>query len=65
MTAAIKVKLKPFRVPNFVLIDGHHLGSSVSLDQIDAETLGMLCDEFKKSVFKKAGKAIPETHTSS
>lgn len=67
MKASIEVKLKPFNVPNFVLVDeplkerqdGFSEGRKYALSELDAETLEALCWEFKQEVFAKAGKQSP------
>lgn len=67
MKAAIEVKLKPFRVPNFVLAEaeakprqaGMTESPKYALRELDAGTLETLCEEFTRSVFEKAGKRRP------
>lgn len=67
MKTKIEVDLKPFIVPNFVLIapkaglkqDGFKVGDKYALSQLDSEILLKMCEEFKMSVFEKAGKKIP------
>ena len=64
-----KITLKPFSVPNFVLVEGKvkprqegfQPQESYALKDLDSDTLGKLCDEFVISVFKKAGKDRPAT----
>lgn len=66
MKATIEVKLKPFTVPNFVLVEmpsaprqeGFQEGRSYTLSEIDAVTLDKMCNQFKRSVFEKAGKQM-------
>lgn len=70
---SIKVKLKPFRVPNFVIQevppgkrqDGYISAPSYPLSLLSAETLSEMCDEFRRGVFEKAGlekgKALEDT----
>lgn len=64
----IEVKLKPFSTPNFVLqkFDHGEVPSSVReqdisypLSAVDADSLSMLCDQFRKDVFQKAQKKDP------
>ena len=65
-----KVKLAPIKVPNFVLVEESssrnpkHCNStmytSISITELSEETLSGLCDEFRKNVFKKAGKKDPK-----
>ena len=70
MQATIAVELEPFRVPNYVLRaapplkrgvrDENEQGpASYPLSDIDAETLGKMCDAFRDEVFRKAGKELP------
>ena len=62
-----RVKLRPFTVPNFVLaegpaysrIEGPPASMSYRLADLETETLAALCDDFRRSVFEKAGKADP------
>jgi hypothetical protein len=71
MKATIEVKLKPFQVPNFVLTEtapkprqeGIQEAPKYALEELDAETLEKLCDEFTDAVFKKAGKRRPPRAT--
>jgi hypothetical protein len=65
--ATIDVSLRPFSVPNFVIINmppksrqsGIHELPTIALAEVDAGILGMLCDNFRRDVFSKAGKADP------
>lgn len=68
MEATIKIEIKPFLVPNFVLTTGRKgdtssLGDAVDttlpMSALDAETLERMCDDFRDSIFKKAGKSRP------
>ena len=70
MKATIEIKLKPFTVPNFVMVDeqpkerqeGFSEGRKYALSELDAETLDALCWKFKQEVFAKAGKQMLPTH---
>ncbi len=61
----IKLKLRPFIVPNFVVTvqapanrgDGYKEPVTYPLSALDSDTLGQLCDEFRRGVFAQAGKA--------
>jgi hypothetical protein len=65
--ADIKLKLKPFGTPNFVIAElppgtrqeGIQDPPKWALSELDAETLAKLCDDFRAEVFRKAGKADP------
>lgn len=65
--SSVKINLKPFNVPNFVLPifrtglrqDGLKEISGFPLSEIEPETLSDMCDEFRKSIFEKAGKKDP------
>ena len=67
MKATIEVKLKPFKVPNFVLTEAEVKPSQegmtevpkYALSELSVDTLEALCEEFVKSVFEKAGKSKP------
>ena len=69
MKVHIEIKLKPFTTPNYVLVDesakpkdqGFSESKKFSLSELDAATLSSLCDEFRREVFKKAGKREPDT----
>ena len=69
MKVNIEVKLKPFQVPNFVLVEptpgrrdeGMKEPSKFHLSDLDSDSLAKLCDEFRKQVFAKAGKTEPDT----
>ena len=63
---SIEVKLHPFTVPNFVQgevkpglrQDGFAEAPTHRLEDLSANTLRELCDEFVAGVFKKAGKSL-------
>lgn len=65
------IDLQPFTVPNFVRPiaprrmrqEGFVETQAIPLSELDAATLDAMCDEFKKAVFAKAGKA-PNTASS-
>lgn len=65
--AEAKLKLQPFRVPNYVLADAparpRHEGyvetPKFALGELDDETLAELCDDFRRAVFAKAGRRDP------
>lgn len=60
MKAKIDVELKPFLVPNFVILKSVDRDSrSLALGDLDAVTLDKLCEEFTREVFKKANKQRP------
>ena len=61
MDVNIKIKVKPFAVPNFVLVesDGPEPPQTFALSQMSANALEKLCDQFKCEVFKKAKKSPP------
>jgi hypothetical protein len=60
-----QIKLQPFRVPNFVLVESkagtrpEGYGTEVpkySLSDLSEFTLHILCSKFREDVFEKAGK---------
>jgi hypothetical protein len=67
MGATMKIQLRGFTVPNFVLQvmpegkrqDGWKEAPSYPLSEVDAETLAAMCEEFREAVFAKAGKKDP------
>ena len=64
MEIKLKVKIKPFNVPNYVVTEaepkprqeGFSEMPSIHLSDLDEDTLSKLCDDFTKAVFKKADK---------
>lgn len=64
MKVNIEIRLKPFRVPNFVLADKDSADPSndtkFALADLDANTLEALCEDFTREIFRKAGKERPE-----
>jgi len=67
MSLTVSLKIRPFTVPNYVLLElppvgrqegfaGNH---SLPLSELDADTLDQLCYEFRKAVFQKARKTDP------
>lgn len=66
MKATLKVELKPFRVPSFVLAktdgkreEGFKEDPKYPLSDLDPQTLESLCEQFTREVFRKAGKQRP------
>ncbi len=68
MKANIELDLKPFMVPNFVLVKGKAIKTSggdfiepgkFRLQDLDPQTLAKLCENFTNNVFQKAGKQRP------
>lgn len=67
MAIETRVKLQHFRTPNFVLVEGEPTtrqegmkeAHKYALKDLDAFTLGKLCDQFRADIFEKAGKADP------
>lgn len=61
--ATIALTLKPFTVPNFVLVetppglkqDGPQQLPSIPLRDLPRETLEQLCAQFRESIMQKAG----------
>jgi hypothetical protein len=64
----MNLPLKPFSTPNYVILEmppqkreeGSIESPTFSLDQIEAEILSLLCDDFREEIFKKAGKVDPK-----
>jgi len=60
----MKIKLRPIQTPNYVLAearpglrqDGMVECQKWHIGEIDEETLSELCDQFRRDIFKKAGK---------
>jgi len=67
MEIQVTVKIKPFTVPNYVLVDAKPRprdegflaeDAKYALKDLSSEILNTLCEDFKKEVFKKAGKEL-------
>jgi hypothetical protein len=64
MRATVKVKLKPFIVPNYVSMEmpirpkqmGMVEEPKYAIEELDADTLSLLCDEFRANVFARGNK---------
>ena len=64
----MKIKLKPFQTPNFVIEDtppksrqeGFTLSPGRPLREVDHQTLSDMCDAFRAEVFRKAVKEDPQ-----
>jgi hypothetical protein len=64
----IELKLRPFIVPSFVIIEmptgkrdeGLVNLPSMAITEVTAEALDAMCDAFRKGVFEKACKADPK-----
>jgi len=69
MKVTIEVELRPFTVPNYVVLvgkpglkqDGMKELPSYPLRDLDSESLDKLCGDFRAEVFRKAVKADPLT----
>lgn len=67
MSIEIRIQLKPFTVPNFVIAEGRinprqegfKKLPSYPLSELSSETLDEMCAEFRRGVFAKAGKPLP------
>lgn len=63
----IELDLQPFGVPNYVTVvtepglrqDGLTSPPSYPLAALHPESLAEMCDDFRRSVFEKAGRADP------
>ena len=55
MAVKLGIDVKPWIVPNFVIVGS----MSLSLDVVEPDVLAQLCDEFRAEVFRKAKKADP------
>lgn len=63
----MKIELVPWQTPNFVTMkvpprpreEGFQQAPTFPLSEVDAETLAQMCDDFRASVFEKAGKVDP------
>jgi hypothetical protein len=62
------IELQSFNVPNYAIArmsprlkqDGIHEGPSFPLADIDADELSMMCDDFRREIFRKAKKPDPK-----
>lgn len=67
MEITLKLSIKPFTVPNFVVVEeppasrqqGFKPSEGIPLSELDSETLWEMCEHFRTSVFLKAGKNYP------
>lgn len=61
------IEIQPFNVPNFVVPqmpggqkqDGITFPRGIPLRDVDAEELATMCDNFRREIFRKAGKKDP------
>ena len=60
MKAKIEIELKPFSLPNFILIEGSERdGDSIPISALDPYQLEMMCKDFRDRLFKHAGVNFP------
>lgn len=60
MEVKAKLKVKPFRVPNFVSLECEGMGEQViPISSLTSEDLAAMAEEFERNLFKKAGKERP------
>lgn len=60
MKMKIEMKLKPFSLPNFILIEGAERdGNSIPVSALDSYQLEQMCDDFRDRLFKHAGVNQP------
>jgi hypothetical protein len=59
----VDAEVNAFMVPEFATIESHNHATSypVPLSSLDELTLSWMCDEFRREVFKQAGKHEPPT----
>ena len=55
MEINLKLDIEPFPVPHSVY---SNMGN-IPISSLSSEEIGQLCDDFRKSVFEKAGKEKP------
>lgn len=66
--AEVKMKAQPWPTPNYVSLvqpvaarqDGWKDNPKLHVKDVDAEVLSQMCDEFRATVFKDAGKEDPQ-----
>jgi len=69
MKISIEVELQPFDVPTSVYTvgrprlkqEGFSVKESIPLAELDSATLESLCQEFRRGVFSRAGRDLPDT----
>jgi len=69
MKVNLEVNIKPFNVPNFVVIEkkagtrqeGFKESPAIPLNELGEDVIWKLCDEFCNEVYKKAGVKTPPT----
>lgn len=61
MKVKIECEVKPFSVPNFVILENilNEDPTGIPLSALDEYTLEEMCDDFRAAVFKNAGKSRP------
>lgn len=67
MKTTLQVEIKEFATPNFVTVvrepgerqEGFQPQEGIPLKEVDAKTLGRLCDNYRREVFNKAQKQDP------
>lgn len=52
----VEMDVKQFTVPNLAQVDDD---KSIPLGALDADSLSLLCDDFRVAVFERAGKKDP------
>lgn len=64
MESKLKLKLKPFTVPNFVLVEENDAippgMSSIAISYLEPEALVALCEQFRRDVFDRAKLRDPD-----
>lgn len=66
--AEVKMKVQPWATPNYVRLvappstrqEGLKEAPALHVKDVDAEVLSQLCDDFRATVFKEAGKEDPQ-----
>jgi len=61
--ANVRITVKNFKTPNFALATAnsnpHAPATSISLKDVSAAQLSMLCDRFREEIFEKSGQKDP------
>jgi hypothetical protein len=59
-TKTVTVELEPFKVANYAVSTDN---KTIPLEDIPADTISAMCDDWREAIFKKAGKQDPRLST--
>ncbi len=67
--ASIQLKLRPFNIPNFAIVEGQPVSRQEGINfnsnffpisELSNADLAEMCEDWRRRIYEKAGKELPE-----